>query len=134
ERGLIVPFVVTGVRAYQALRRPEAAERWAAGVRLHLADWVRAAPALAHADGLLRLAAGSTASARTSLEAAVTGWDGLGRIWEATWARLDLAACLIRGNRHIDAVPILNDARATADALGSPPLRARVDELTSTAR
>jgi DNA-binding CsgD family transcriptional regulator len=134
ERGLIVPFVVTGVRAYQALRRPEAAERWAERVRLHLADWVRAAPALAHADGLLRLAAGSTASARTSLEAAVTGWDGLGRIWEATWARLDLAACLIRGNRHIDAVPILNDARATADALGSPPLRARVDELTSTAR
>jgi DNA-binding CsgD family transcriptional regulator len=134
ERGLLVPFVVTGVRAYQALRRPDAAERWAERVRLHLADWERAAAALAHADGLLRLAAGSTASARTSLEAAVAGWDRLGRIWEASWARLDLAACLIRGNRHIEAIPVLDAVRATAERLASPPLRSRVEELMSTAR
>jgi len=134
ERGLIVPFVVTGVRAYQALRRPDSAERWLERVRAQLADWERAAPALAHADGLLRLAAGSTASARTNLEAAIAGWDGFGRIWESTWARLDLAACLIRGNRHLDAVPLLDAVRATADRLASPPLRARVDELTRIAR
>jgi DNA-binding CsgD family transcriptional regulator len=130
----MVPFVVTGVRAYQALRRPDGAERWVERVRVHLADWERAAPALAHADGLLRLAAGSTASARTSLEEAVAGWSGLARIWEASWARLDLAACLIRGNRHMEAVPVLDEVRATADVLGSKPLRVRVDELTSTAR
>ena len=29
--------------------------------------------------------------ARIALEAAVAGWDATGRIWEATWARLDLA-------------------------------------------
>ena len=134
ERGLMVPFVVTGVRAYQALRRPEAAERWAERVRAHLADWPRVEPALAHADGLVRLAAGATTSARTSLETAVAGWDGYGRIWEASWARLDLAACLIRGNRHLDAIPLLESVRATAEHVGSPPLRARVDELMSVAR
>ena len=85
-------------------------------------------------DGLIRLAAGSTASARTSLEAAVTGWDAIGRIWESSWARLDLAACLIRGNRHIEAIPVLDGRRATAERLDSPPLRERVEELASTAR
>ena len=84
---------------------------------------------LDHADGLVRLAAGSTVSARASLEAAVAGWDALGRIWESAWARLDLAACLIRGNRHLEAVPLLADVRATADRLGSRPLRERADEL-----
>ena len=134
ERAHVVPFAVTGVRAYQALRRPELAERWAERVRAHLADWERAQPALAHVDGLIRLAAGATASARTSLEAAVVGWDAMGRVWESSWARLDLAACLIRGNRHIDAIPVLDAVRATADRLDSPPLRQRVEELASTAR
>jgi DNA-binding CsgD family transcriptional regulator len=64
----------------------------------------------------------------------VAGWDGFGRIWESSWARLDLAACLIRGNRHVDAIPVLDEARATAEQLDSPPLRSRVAELTSLAR
>jgi DNA-binding CsgD family transcriptional regulator/tetratricopeptide (TPR) repeat protein len=134
ERAHVVPFVVTGVRAHQAMRRPDAAERWAHRVRDQLADWQRAAPALAHADGLVRLAAGATTSARASLEAAVAGWDDLGRIWESSWARLDLAACLIRGNRHLDAIPVLDAVRTTAKRLQSPPLLARVEELTSLAR
>jgi DNA-binding CsgD family transcriptional regulator/tetratricopeptide (TPR) repeat protein len=134
ERAHLVPFAVTGVRSYQALRRPELAERWADRVRGNLGDWERAEPALAHVDGLVRLAAGATASARTSLEAAVRGWDAIGRIWESSWARLDLAACLIRGNRHLDAIPVLDAVRATADRLDSPPLRERVEELASTAR
>jgi DNA-binding CsgD family transcriptional regulator len=134
ERAHVVPLVVTGVRAYQALRRPDAAERWAQRVREHLADWQRAGPALAHADGLVRLAAGATASARASLEAAVAGWDELGRIWESSWARLDLAACLIRANRHLEAIPLLDAVGATADRVDSPPLRARVEELAAIAR
>ncbi len=134
ERALFVPFVVTGVRAYQAARRPEAAEDWLARSRERLAGWDRAGAALDHAEGLVRLAAGSTVSARSSLEAAIAGWDGLGRVWESTWARLDLAACLIRGNRHLDALPVLEDARGTIDRIGSPPLRARADELASIAR
>jgi DNA-binding CsgD family transcriptional regulator len=134
ERALLVPFVVTGVRAEIAARRPEAAERWLEACARHLDGWERARPALDHADGLLRLVSGSTVSARSSLDAAARGWDDLGRTWEATWARLDLAACLVRGNRHGEAVPIVAQALATARRLDSPPLRERAEELGGIAR
>jgi DNA-binding CsgD family transcriptional regulator/tetratricopeptide (TPR) repeat protein len=134
ERALLVPFVVTGVRACLEARRPDEAEAWLARVRDHLAGWNRAATALEHADGLVRLAAGSTVSARSSLQQAVAGWDGLGRTWEAAWARLDLAACLIRGNRHAEALPVLEEIRPIAGRLQSEPIRSRLDELASIAR
>jgi len=47
---------------------------------------------------------------------------------------LDLAACLIRANRHLEAIPLLDAVRATADRVDSPPLRARVEELAAIAR
>jgi DNA-binding CsgD family transcriptional regulator len=134
ERALFVPFVVTGVRAYQEARRPSDAEAWLAQARVHLAGWDRARIALEHGDGLVRLAAGSTVSARTGLQTAVDGWARLGRIWESAWARLDLAACLIRGHRHAEALPVLEDVRVTADRLASGPIHARVDELAGIAR
>jgi DNA-binding CsgD family transcriptional regulator/tetratricopeptide (TPR) repeat protein len=134
ERALLVPFVVTGVRAWQGARRPEAAEAWLDRVRRHLDGWERAKAALDHADGLVRLAAGSTIAARSALQQAVDGWEALGRTWEATWARLDLAACLIRGNRHIEALPLLDEVRSAGDRLGSEPILARARELASAAR
>ena len=129
-----MPFVVTGVRACQALVRPDAAEAWLERVRAQLDGWAGGSVALEHAEGLLRLQAGSTVSARGHLEAAIVGWDALGRIWEGTWARLDLAACLIRSNRHADALPVLRAVQEIADRLDSPPLRTRCDELNSLAR
>ncbi len=137
ERALLVPFIVTGVRANQIARRPEAAELWLDAVRAHMEGgrWTaRAQPALDHAEGLIRLAGGSTVSARASLEAAARGWDAIGRIWESSWARIDLATCLIRGNRHADAVPWLDEVRETAERLGSRPLQDRVAELAGIAR
>ncbi len=134
ERALLVPFVVTGVRAAQSARRPAAAEAWLQRVGVYLGDWERAGIALSHGEGLLRLQAGSTMAARTRLEAAVEGWDALGRCWEAAWARLDLALSLIRGNRHLDAIPVLREVRATATRLGSRPLGERADELAAIAR
>jgi DNA-binding CsgD family transcriptional regulator len=134
ERALLVPFVVTGVRAYEAARRPEAAEDWLDRARHHLAGWGRAQAALDHASGLVRLATGSTVAARTSLERAVGAWEALGRSWEATWARLDLGACLIRGNRHLEALPLIEEARRAGDRLGSDPILDRARELSSSAR
>jgi DNA-binding CsgD family transcriptional regulator len=135
ERALLVPFVVTGVRAHLAARRPDGAERWLERVRPMFSAWVAlATPALDHADGLLRLAAGSTVAARSALEAAIEGWDARPRAWEAAWARLDLAACLLRANRPGEAVSILRDVQALAENLDSPPLRDRALELTSLAR
>ncbi len=135
ERALFIPFVVTGTRSLIAALRPDDAERWLARARDHLAGWESVAgPALAHADGLLRLAAGSLASARELLERAVRGWDERGRVWEATWARLDVAHCLVRMNRHADAATIVADVRATAGALGSEPILERVNELSKASR
>ena len=135
ERALLIPFVVTGTRAFLMASRPQDAERWRARVAEHLADWEAVAgPGLAHADGLVRLASGSLTAARDALDSAVRGWDDRGRIWEASWARLDLAQCLMRSNRFADAASLLAAVRSTAEALGSDPLQTRADELTRIAR
>jgi len=135
ERALFIPFVVTGTRSLIAAARANDGERWLARAREHLAGWESVAgPALAHAEGLLRMAAGSLAAAREGLERAVRGWDERGRVWESSWARLDLAQCLVRMNRHADAVAIVADVRATATGLGSGPLLIRTDELAKASR
>ena len=135
ERALLVPFVVTGVRAGLAARRPDVAERWLQRLTPLFAGWESIArPALDHADGLLRTSAGSTVAARTSLEAAVAGWDRIGRTWEGLSARLDLAACLLRANRDAEAIPVLREALGRAEALGSVPLVQRGRELLAVTR
>ena len=129
ERALLIPFVVTGARAHLAARRPDAAAAWVERVREHLVDWLwLAGRAIDHADGLVRLANGSTGIARELLGSAVRGWDERGRIWEATWARVDLARCHLRANRPGDASLLLAEAETTATELGSAPLRVAVAE------
>jgi DNA-binding CsgD family transcriptional regulator len=134
ERALLVPFVVTGVRAALADRRPDAAEKWLERIRPLIDQWEIAGPALDHAEGLLKLASGSTVAARAALERAVAGWDARGRSWESTWARLDLAGCLHRAGRHVEATPLLAEVREVASRLGSRPLLARLAELERSAR
>jgi DNA-binding CsgD family transcriptional regulator len=134
ERALLAPFAVTGVRASLAAGRPDGAERWAADVTTYLEPWASVLrPAIDHASGLVRLAAGSTQGARESLEAAVGGWDQRNRIWESTWARLDLASCLLRSNRLAEATGHLATASETAARLQSPPLLARAADLSRVA-
>jgi DNA-binding CsgD family transcriptional regulator len=134
ERALLIPFVVPSVRAWLAIHRPDDAERWLARAREHLTGWDAAAAALAHAQGLLRLATGSLAVARDDLESAIRGWTERHRIWEATWARLDLAQVLMRMNRYAEAATQLTTVRETAAALRSAPLLAHADELARVAR
>jgi DNA-binding CsgD family transcriptional regulator/tetratricopeptide (TPR) repeat protein len=134
ERALLVPFVVTGIRAALAARRPQDAERWLDRVRAHFAELPAARPAIRHADGLVRLSQGSITAARDALEAAVHGWTEIGRIWESSWARLDLAQCLMRSNRYGEAASLLAAVRTTAEQVDSPPLIARLDELARIGR
>jgi DNA-binding CsgD family transcriptional regulator len=134
ERALLIPFVVTGVRAWLALHRPERAEQWLDQAREHLRGWDVASSALGHAEGLVRLSTGSISTARDALEAAVRGWEDRGRIWEASWARLDLAQCLMRSNRYGEAASLLAAVRATAEGLDSEPLIRRADELARVGR
>jgi DNA-binding CsgD family transcriptional regulator len=135
ERALGIPCVVTGVRALIAARRPDEAERWVERAQEYLAGWEPiASAALNHADGLVRMAAGSMGAAREALERAVRGWDQRTRIWEAMAARLDLAQCLLRMNRHVDAASLIETTRLRAHEIGSPPLEARANELAKLAR
>jgi DNA-binding CsgD family transcriptional regulator len=135
ERILFVPFVVTGVRAAQAAGRPLAAATFleeSAGLLAPIPDV--AGPALDHGRGLVALAEGMTGIAREALERAVAGWDAKGRIWEATWARLDLANCLTRTNRFADALSLAVEARTVASRLDSRALADRADAIHRMAR
>ena len=135
ERALFIPFVVTGARGLIAARRPDDAARWVAQAREFFTGWDSVAgAALSHAEGLVRLAGGSLTAAREAIERAVRGWEERGRTWESLWARLDLAQCLIRMNRHADAVGVLSEVRARAEAMESQPLLARADELAKASR
>jgi DNA-binding CsgD family transcriptional regulator len=129
ERALLVPFVVTGVRAALADRRPDSAQRWLREVGSFLEGWRIAEPALEHGNALLQLAGGMLIAARSALESAIAGWDRLGRIWEASWARLDLATVLQRSNRFAEAGRVLAEVLETATRLDSVPLRDRAQEL-----
>jgi DNA-binding CsgD family transcriptional regulator/tetratricopeptide (TPR) repeat protein len=130
ERGRFAPFAVTGVRARLAARRPGDAQGWLSDVIdiLGAADG-QTAPTIDHASGLLALGLGSIGAARASLERAVRGWDARGRLWEALWARLDLAGCLLRFGRAVEAANLVAEVRHAALRLRSQPLIERVEEL-----
>ncbi len=135
ERLLFVPFVVTGTRAILATDRPDVAGAWVDSCADHLdAVMEVAAPAIAHARGLVALADGSTGVARSALEEAVHGWDALGRTWEGAWARLDLATCGVRTNRFAEAVGLAGEVRALGDRIGSRPLAERAESIQRQAR
>jgi DNA-binding CsgD family transcriptional regulator len=135
ERALFIPFVVTGARAYVAARRPDEAEKWLAQAREFFVGWDSVAgAALSHAEALVRLAGGSLTAAREAFERGIRGWEDRGRAWEAVGARLDLAQCLIRMNRHVEAADVLEQANARAQEMGSPPLVARADEIAKLSR
>ena len=135
ERILLTSFVVTGVRAAQHAGRPAEAAMWLERCATHLASMPAiAGAALDHGRGLVALAEGATGIARQALESAVAGWDDHGRTWESTWARLDLAQCLVRSNRFAEAVNLAVEARTAAVRLGSSALADRADTLQRMAR
>jgi DNA-binding CsgD family transcriptional regulator len=135
ERLLLVPFVVTGVRAFLGLGRPADAAAWLAACETLLGSMPDVAgPALDHGRGLVALSDGATGVARTALRSAVDRWEAKPRVWEASWARLDLATCLVRSGRYAEALALADDVRAVASRLGSPALAARADEVGRMAR
>jgi len=135
ECGLLAPFVVTGVRAYQAAGRPDAAARWLGQITRAIGPLAQvAAPAIEHGTGLVKLGEGSITAARDHLERAAAAWDERGRRWEALWARLDLAAADLRANRFAEAMALVREVEGAAEALGSRPLLDRAEQLQRLAR
>ncbi len=79
-------------------------------------------------------AEGSLSAARDALGLAVSGWEALGRTWEAAWARLDLAQALLRSSLFGEAASLLATVRAWAAGIDSLPLVLRADELARIGR
>ena len=136
DAAYLFPFVVTGTRVFLASRDPLGAARWVSAVEpLLLGRAIPGTlPALAHARGLLLAADGSTGQARAELEASIAAWDRLGRVWEGTWARIDLARCHRRSNQTASAQRQAGIAKDTASRLGSPPLVAAAEEILGVGR
>ena len=94
------PFVVTGTRALHRGQAPDDAERWVA----RFAGTPRRVGACRRRGAQPRGRA-NPPRGRIALVGARgpgaggPGWEERGRIWEASWAQLDLAQCLIRMNR-----------------------------------
>ncbi len=135
ERAQAAPFAITGARALVAAGRPADAARWTERIATLLAGTAWASqPAVDHARGIVAMAEGANGVARQALERAVVGWDAMPRIWEALWARLDLAVVLLRSGRHVEAASLVGDVRERAERLDSRPLCERADEIARQAR
>jgi DNA-binding CsgD family transcriptional regulator len=133
---LLSPFLVTGTRCRIAVGDVPGAGRWLTDVGgvVRASGMESLQPAVDHAAGLIAFADNRTSEARTLLGDAVRGWDRVRRTWEATWARLDLAACLLRVRRVHEATALIADARSIAESLESRPLASRAIELMAIAR
>jgi DNA-binding CsgD family transcriptional regulator len=131
----LAPFLVTGTRLHLAAGDPlgaarfvDEAERLVAGRAIP-----GTLPAIDHARGLLQQADGNTGMARATFESVVERWAALGRVWEGTWARIDLARCQVRSNQHDQAAREARTALEAATRLGSPPLEAAAREVETAA-
>jgi DNA-binding NarL/FixJ family response regulator/tetratricopeptide (TPR) repeat protein len=135
DAAYLFPFLLTGTRAHLVMGDPQAARRWYEAV----AEPLRARgipgtlPALEHARGLLALTDGETAKARTALAAAAAGWEERGRMWEGTWAWLDLARAHLRANQRADAARLAAQARGAAIGLGATAIVDAAEEVLRSA-
>ena len=136
DAALLSPFLVTGTRARLAVGDPAGAERWAAdvGTIVSSRQIPGIQPAVHHARGLVLLSKGSAERGRHEFEAALRGWDAVGGVWEAAWARTDLTMSLMRTRQYVDAAQLLADVRDTANELRSRPLAGQVEELARAVR
>jgi predicted ATPase/DNA-binding CsgD family transcriptional regulator len=131
DAAYLFQFMVTGTRANLELGDIGTAERFmedvAAGLRARSIPGTL--PAIRHAEGLVALAAGRTGQARDALGEALEGWRSRRRMWEGSWAAIDLARCLHRSNRPADAAALVKEVAAFSERVESRPLAAAANDL-----
>lgn len=131
DAAYLFPFMVTGTRARLAVDDHDGAAHWVARVT----DGLRrraipgTLPAISHANALLQSTNGDTAIAREGLAVARAAWEQRGRFWEASWAALDEARCLIALGELAEGRSIAATVKARATTVGATTLRRVADEL-----
>ena len=133
DAAYLFPYLLTGVRAHLARGDTDAAAAWVDRVAAVLS--ARAIPVtlpvIGHGRGLVLLARGDAAAAAEALEAASAAWRAIGRFWEGTWARLDLAAAAANARRPGAAAILLDEVRAVAAPAGAAVLIAAADRIAA---
>jgi DNA-binding CsgD family transcriptional regulator/tetratricopeptide (TPR) repeat protein len=131
DAAYLYPYLVTGARALLLAGDPAAASEWLrrASEPLQQRSIPGTMPALAHARGLIELAAGRTGAAHDALTEAAAGWNARSRFWEGAFCRVDLARCLARSRRGAQAAGLLASVRAQATEIGAVPVLAAVDAM-----
>jgi DNA-binding CsgD family transcriptional regulator len=133
DAAYLFPYLVTGTRALLESGDPVAAAYWVsrAGELLRRRSIPGTLPALAHAEGLLELAAGRAGAAHDRLAEAVRGWESRRRYWECEFGRLDLARSLQRSRRGAQALALIGVVRSRARDLGAAPVLAAADAIAA---
>lgn len=129
----LFPVVLTGTRALLALHEVADARRWVeqSTAPAHGLTGRATNAAIAHAEGLVELAERRTTRALELLHRARVEWDALGRFWEASQVRLDLARCAQRMRRPAEFRTNAEEVRARAAAVGAPLLELQLDRLAA---
>lgn len=131
DAAYLFPFVLTGVRARLALHDADAAAEWLARCRVPIErrGIPGTLPVLAHAQGVLELAAGRSNVARPLLQEAADAWTRLQRLWEGVQALVDLARCAVRARRPGEAARFLTEAKRRAEDAGATLLAGLADAV-----
>lgn len=131
DAAYLFPFVLTGVRARLALHDADAAAEWLARCRVPIErrGIPGTLPVLAHAQGVLELAAGRSNVARPLLQEAADAWTRRERLWEGVQALVDLARCAVRARRPGEAARFLTEAKRRAEDAGATLLAGLADAV-----
>ncbi|MGH8889899.1 MAG: helix-turn-helix transcriptional regulator [Acidothermaceae bacterium] len=124
DAAYLFPFLVTGARARLALGDRDGAAQWVKRVSevLERRAIPGTLPAISHANALLHFANGDIATASEGFAAARVAWEERNRLWEASWAALDEAKCLIALRRTAEGRSIAEAVKSRALAVDSAAL------------
>jgi len=131
DAAYLFPFMVTGTRARLASGDHDGAAHWVdrVGDLLQRRAIPGTLPAIAHAGALLRFANGATDLAQENLAAVRAAWQQRSRFWEANWAALDEARCLVAVRRTAEARSIAETVKSRARAVGAAVFIKAADDL-----
>jgi DNA-binding CsgD family transcriptional regulator/tetratricopeptide (TPR) repeat protein len=131
DAAYLFPYLLTGVRARLASGDQAGAEEWSVRVGKALSNRAipGTLPAIDHAYGLIRQAAGDLGVARASLGRACEAWRERARYWEGAWSIVDRARVAFAERRRAEAIRLVAEVRAAVSPAGAISVFQAADRL-----